>query len=131
MPTALIEVRRRYSDEEEVAVIDAVHGALVAAFRIPPKDKHVRLVVHEPHRFACPPGLSQPEYCTIVSIDCFAGRSGQAKRHLYTEIVDRLTALGIPRDHITITLRESGPENWGIRGGVAASDVDLGFDLHV
>lgn len=131
MPTALIEVRRRYSEAEEVAIIDAVHGALVAAFLIPPKDKHVRLIAHEPHRFACPPGLAEPEFCTIVSVDCFAGRSGQAKRNLYAEIVDRLAALGIPRNHVTITLREISPENWGIRGGKAASDVDLGFNVHV
>ncbi|SDD36061.1 tautomerase family protein [Rhodococcus tukisamuensis] len=131
MPTALIEVRRRYSEADEIAIIDAVHGALVAAFLIPPQDKHVRLIAHEPHRFACPPHLAEPEFCTIVSIDCFAGRSGQAKRNLYAEIVDRLAALDIPRDHITITLREIEPENWGIRGGQAACDVDLGFNVHV
>ncbi len=64
-------------------------------------------------------------------IDCFAGRSVQAKRNLYTEIVDRLAALGIPRDHVLINLNEIQAENWGIRGGQAACDVDLGFDVHV
>lgn len=131
MPHALIEVRRRWSDEQEVAIIDAVHGALVAAFRIPPNDKHVRLVVHQPHRFAVPPKLTRPEFLTLVSIDCFAGRSTQAKRDLYAQIVDRLAALGIPKDHVSITLRESPAQNWGIRGGQAACDVDLGFDVNV
>jgi hypothetical protein len=83
MPWALIEVRRRWSREEETAIIDAVHGALVAAFRIPVKDRHVRLQVHEPHRFAHPPTLAEPEYATLVSVDCFAGRSVEAKRRLY------------------------------------------------
>ncbi|WP_406055144.1 tautomerase family protein [Kribbella sp. NBC_00889] len=131
MPTALVEVRRRYSEAEEVALMDAVHGALVAAFRIPPEDKNVRLIAHEPHRFACSPNRAQPEFFTLVTIDCFAGRSVQAKRNLYAEIVDRLAPFGIPQDHVLITLRESGAENWGIRGGQAASDVDLGFDVHV
>ena len=131
MPGAVVEVRRSYSPDEEVAIIDAVHGALVQAFKIPPGDKHVRLIVHEPHRFACPPHLARPDRATMVSIDCFAGRSLGAKRTLYAEIVDRLEALGIPRDHVTVTLRETTPENWGIRGGHAASDVDLGFDLNV
>ena len=131
MPTALIEVRRHYSTTEESAVIDAVHGALVAAFRIPQEDRTVRLVAYEPHRFACSPRLSTPEFFTLVSIDCFAGRSVQAKRALYLEIVDRLAALGIPRDHVTVTLRESPAENWGIRGGRAACDVELGFDVNV
>ena len=75
MPWALIEVRRQWSREEETALIDAVHAALVAAFRIPAKDKHVRLQVHEPHRFAHPPTLAEPEYATLVSVDCFASRS--------------------------------------------------------
>ena len=48
MPWALIEVRRQWSREEETAIIDAVHAAMVAAFRIPVQDKHVRLQVHEP-----------------------------------------------------------------------------------
>jgi phenylpyruvate tautomerase PptA (4-oxalocrotonate tautomerase family) len=131
VPHALIEVRRRYTAAEEVAIIDAVHAALVAGFRIPPQDKHLRLVVHEPHRFAVPPTLSDPESYTLVTIDCFTGRSLGAKRHLYAEIVERLAVLGIPRDHVSISLRESELENWGIRGGQAACDVDLGFDVRV
>ena len=131
MPHALIEVRRRYSEAEEMAVIDAIHAALVAGFLIPPEDKHVRLVAHKPNRFAVPPTLTHPELFTLVSIDCFAGRSLEAKRNLYTEIVNRLATLGIPRDHVSITLRESEAENWGIRGGQAACDIDLGFNVHV
>lgn len=131
MPTALVEVRRQYSESEEVAIIDAVHHALVSAFLIPPQDKSVRLMVHEPHRFACSPSRTKPEFSTLVSIDCFAGRSVQAKRNLYGEIVDRLAKLGIPRDHVTITLREIPTENWGIEGGQAACDIDLGFNVNV
>ena len=131
MPWALIEVRREWPREQETAIIDAVHGALVTAFQIPPKDKHVRLQVHEPHRFAHPPTLTRPEYATLVSVDCFAGRSVEAKRRLYSEIVHRLEPLGIPRDHVSIKLRESPTENWGISGGQAACDVDLGFNVNV
>lgn len=43
----------------------------------------------------------------------------------------RLEALGVPRDHVTVTLHESPTENWGIRGGQAACDVDLGFVVDV
>ena len=131
MPSAQIEVRRSYSAHEETALIEAIQGALVAVFRIPIQDKDVRLVAHEPHLFACSPRLTKPDVFTLVSIDCFAGRSVQAKRTLYAEIVDRLSGLGIPKGHVTITLRESPAENWGIRGGQAARDVDLGFDVNV
>ena len=131
MPAALIEVRRQYSVDEEIAIIDAVHGALVAAFRIPPEDRNVRLIVHEPHLFACSPDLTHPEYRTIVTIDCFAGRSLDAKRKLYAAIVERLGALGIPGDHVSTIVHEIDRHNWGLGGGHAASDVDLGFTVNV
>jgi phenylpyruvate tautomerase PptA (4-oxalocrotonate tautomerase family) len=131
MPSVLIEVCRPYSPAGEVALMDAVHGALVAAFRIPPEDKHVRLVVHEPHRMAGSPRLTDPSAATLVTVDCFAGRSTEAKRRLYAEIVERLAACGVPPDHVLITLRESPTENWGVRGGQAACDVDLGFTIEV
>jgi phenylpyruvate tautomerase PptA (4-oxalocrotonate tautomerase family) len=131
MPHAQVEVRRQWSVPEEIAVIDAVHESLVVAFKIPPNDKHIRLVVHEPHRFAHPPSLAKPEYLTLVHIDCFEGRSVDAKRALYREIVTRLESLGIPADHVSITVRDIPTSNWGIRGGQAACDVDLGFDVGV
>jgi len=131
MPYVLIETRREYSEAEEVALIDAVHGALRQAFRIPPEDRHVRLITHLPHRFAVPPAITQPDRFTLVSIDAFAGRSLEAKRELYREIVEGLEPLGIPRDHVSILLREMPRANWGIRGGIAACDVELGFDVNV
>ncbi|EWT01053.1 hypothetical protein N865_11565 [Intrasporangium oryzae NRRL B-24470] len=131
MPSSLVEVRRSYTVAEEIALIDAVHDSLVAAFKIPPEDKHVRLVSYEPHRFTHSPGRSQPDRVTRVTVDCFRGRSVEAKRNLYREIVERLEGLGIPRDHVSILLRESDTENWGISGGQAACDIDLGFDVNV
>lgn len=131
MPSVLIEVRTTRPVDAEVALMDAVHAALVEAFRIPARDRHVRLIVHEPHRFACPPDRAQPQLYTHISIDAFAGRSVDAKRALYKAIVRRLSELGIPPDHVKILLRESPAENWGIRGGQAACDVDLGFKVDV
>lgn len=131
MPSTQVEVRRTYAPETEAAILDAVHESLVAAFAIPVEDKHVRLVVHEPHRFAVPPTLSSPEAYTLVVVDCFAGRSVDAKRALYREVSQRLGVLGIPADHITVIVRDIETTNWGIRGGQAACDVDLGFDVNV
>ena len=131
MPSVLIEVRKRYPQEEEVALMEAVHDALREAFRILSHDKNVRLIVHEPHRFACPPDREKPELYTHISIDAFAGRSLNAKRNLYMSIVKNLEPFGIPKNHIKILLREIPKENWGIRGGQAGCDVELGFNLDV
>lgn len=131
MPHVVIEVRREYSQAEEIALMDAVQEALVRAFRIPENDRHVRLLVHEPHRFAVPPDKSEPDRFTQISVDAFEGRSIETKRALYREIVESLEPLGVPRDHVSIVVRDVPQTNWGIRGGQAASDVELGFDVNV
>lgn len=131
MPSVLIEIRRSISPEEESHLMEAVHAALRAAFKILPGDRNVRLIAHEPHRFECPPDRTQPQLYTHISIDAFAGRSLDAKRALYRGIVENLEALGVPRDHVKILLRELPRENWGIRGGRAGCDVDLGFKVDV
>ncbi len=131
MPTVLIEVRRPYTREQEMGLMDAVHAALRDAFKIKPGDRDIRLIVHEPHRFACPPACEKPEAFTLIGIDAFAGRSLDAKRNLYRAIVANLEPFGIPKSHVKIVLREQPRENWGIRGGLAACDVDLGFKVDV
>ncbi len=131
MPSVLIEVRREYTTEEEQGIMEAVHVALREAFKILQGDRNVRFLVHKPHRFACPPDREKPEYYTHISIDCFAGRSVDAKRALYKTIVANLEPFGIPKNHVKIMLREISAENWGIRGGQAACDVELGFKVDV
>lgn len=131
MPSTLIEIRRNYSADEEVAIIEAVQASLVAAFRIPPGDRHVRLHVNLPHRMATSPDLDDPDRYTLVTVDCFEGRSDDAKRALFEQIVTRFETLGIPRDHVTIIVRDLPATNWGIRGGRAAADIDLGFKVDV
>ena len=131
MPAILIEVRKDYSETEGNQLIDAVHTAMVTAFQIPPEDKPVRLLVHPPHRFAVSPTKTQPELYTMISIDAFAGRSIDAKRKLFSEIAGNLFALGIPKDHILIVVRDSMKESWGVQGGQSGYDVNLGFKVEV
>ncbi len=131
MPSVLIEIRQQYPIEIEQGIMEAVHAALREAFKILPGDRNVRLLVHEPHRFASPPDRVQSAFYTHISIDCFAGRSLEAKRALYRAIVANLAPFGIPANHVKIMLREISAENWGIRGGQAACDIDLGFEVNV
>ncbi len=130
MPVALIEVRRDYGAVEAQALIDALHAAMVCALEIPEDDRIVRLLVHAPAFFACPPGKAHPERFTLIGVDLFAGRSPAAKRRLYAAIFENLAPLGIPADHIVVRLNEIPRENWGLRGQ-PASEVDLGFKVEV
>ncbi len=123
MPLAKVEVRKSRSPEEIQAVIDAIYWAQRVALKVPETDRQVRYIEHRPEHFAVPPGKS--ELYTVVEISLFPGRSVDAKRTLYREIVERLAPLGIPADEVFIVLHEPPLENWGM-GGKAACDIDLG-----
>ena len=41
------------------------------------------------------------------------------------------TAVGVPATDIKIALIESPAENWGLRGGIPVSEIDLGFKIDV
>ena len=129
VPNAKIEIRKQYPRDQEEGLIDAVHAAMVEGLKIPESDKTVRLVVHQPHLFPAPPG--RDDRYTLIDIDLISGRSLDAKKALYRAIVDNLEPFGIPGDHIKVLLRESPLENWGVRGGVPASEVDLGYEVNV
>ena len=128
MPATTIEVRRRYTPDQEVGIINAVHAALVESLKIPESDKTIRLIAHEPHRFTADP--RRDDRFILISVDLFAGRSLQAKKQLYASIVRNLAAFNIPADHVKVLLREIATENWGIRG-VPASEIELGFEINV
>lgn len=129
MPLAKIEVRKTRSPSEIAAMIEAVYLAQREALKVPENDRQIRYIEHKPEHFAVPPGVSV-NY-TLVEIIIFPGRSIQAKRNLYHEIVNRFTALGIPPMETFIVLNELPLENWGLRGGIPASELDLGFKLEV
>ena len=66
-----------------------------------------------------------------IEISMFIGRSLQAKKELYRGIVSNLGNLGVLASDVFIVLHEIPLENWGIRGGIPASEVDLGFKVGV
>jgi len=127
MPSTLISVRKRWPLDKRRAIIDAVHQALVDGLLIPQADRTLRLQEFEPEDFTVARGKS--ENFTLIEIDIFAGRSLNAKRRLYKCVVENLAALGIRAKDVKVVLREIPRENWGISGGVPATDVDLGFKI--
>ena len=129
MPIARIEVRKSWPAEKQQFLIQALHAAMLEALKIPERDKQIRFVEHRPEHFAVPPEAT--ENYILVELSMFPGRSLEAKRNLYQGIVKRFGEIGIEPKDIFIVLNEISRENWGIRGGVPASEVDLGFKIDV
>jgi phenylpyruvate tautomerase PptA (4-oxalocrotonate tautomerase family) len=129
MPIAKIEVCRSRPPEEVARLIEAVYQAQREALKVPEDDRQIRYVEHKPEHFPVPPGKTS-NY-TFIEFLLFPGRSLEAKRALYASIVRRFGDLGIAGNDILIVLQEPPLQNWGIRGGQPASEVDLGFLLDV
>lgn len=133
MPLTTIHIRTTYSQAHEISLIEAVQKALLETLQLPADDRNVMLQVHAPHRMITSSALARPEQRTVVEIAMFPGRNLEVKRHLYQAIVAELEACAaaIPRDHVLISLREEPFEHWGICGGQAACDVELGFSTQI
>ena len=61
----------------------------------------------------------------------FVGRTIELKRTLYRALVENLEPFGVPEGDVKIILIEVDPSNVGMRGGRAASDVELGYEIAI
>jgi len=129
MPITRIEGRRSRTQAEIQGLIEAVYVAQREALQVPEWDRQIRYVEHAAENFHVVPGRT--ENYLLVEVSLFAGRSLEAKRALYRRIVERFARLGVDAQDVTIVLHEIPAENWGIRGGMPASEVDLGFKVDV
>ena len=129
MPLVTVTMIKGKSKEFRKSILDVVHSSLVKAFKIPDHDRNQRIIEIDPDNYEFPAGKSV-NYMTI-EMTVFPGRSIEAKRTLYKKMVTGLKALGIPSDDILIVLKEPPLQNWGIRGGYPAHEVDIGFKLDV
>lgn len=130
MPLVKIEIRKGKSSEYKKALLDGVHRALVQTIKILDHDRTQRLYELDADNFEASP--NKTDNITVIEIVMFKGRSIEAKKQLYKTIVSNLAENpGIKGDDIIIVLHEPSLENWGIRGGKPANEVDLGFKIDV
>lgn len=130
MPLVKVEILKGKNTEYKKNIMDGIHSALVEAFKIPNYDRNQRLYELEPENFEF--SNTKTEQYTLIELTVFKGRSFEAKKCLYSAIVRNLgQAPGISGEDILIVINEPPKENWGVRGGRPASEVDLGFKIEV
>jgi phenylpyruvate tautomerase PptA (4-oxalocrotonate tautomerase family) len=127
MPDVLVEVRGDWLKGRQADFLDAIEDGIVAALRTPKDDKILRLIQHSRENFSIPRWAS--EQFTHIEITMFKGRSLDVKRALYRAIVNNLEPFGVPPNDVKIILSEVSPSDVGMRGGRAASDLDLGYEI--
>ena len=128
MPSTRIETRSGWLGAQKRDFIEAVQAALVAGILIPEGDRCVRLAEYDEDTFIV--GADKGAHYTVVEISLFTGRSIDAKRRLYAELVARVAPFGLAPHDLKVILHEVPRENWGLRG-LPASEIDLGFKVDV
>lgn len=121
MPVTLISIRQPRPPAERAALIEAVQSALVSSLQVPAADRYVRLQVFEAGDFVVPEGMS--DQATLIEVSLYPGRSLDAKRAFYRNVVAALGELGIAPAEVRVVLNEVPRENWGLRGGQAGCDL--------
>lgn len=130
MPLVKVEILKGKTQEYKRAILDGVHAALVEAFKILDHDRIQRLYELEKDDFEISP--TKTDNFTLIELTVFKGRSYEAKKNLYAAIVRNLAkSPGIDGKDIFIVINEPPLENWGVQGGIPASEADLGFKIDV
>ena len=128
MPLVKVEILAGKSVEYKKKLLDSIHNALVESFKIPDYDRMQRLYELDPSNLETVSGRT--DKFTLIELTVFKGRSIEAKRRLYSTIVKNLKeSLNIDGSDVLIVINEQPLENWGVRGGKAAIDIDLGFKI--
>lgn len=127
MPLVKVELAKR-NDKQVIAQIrDLVMDAVVEVLQLPADDRNIRVIEYEPEYFQM-----KPPYEMLIEVSMFSGRTKETKKKLFQTIVNNLSAKGlIAKEKVFILLNEQPMENWGVKGGIPADEIKLGFKVNV
>jgi phenylpyruvate tautomerase PptA (4-oxalocrotonate tautomerase family) len=127
MPLVKIELQKGNSKEFLVSFMNTTMDCIQTVLKLPANDRNIRLSEFDSHLFTM-----KPPYKYIIEISLFSGRTIDTKRTLYSFLSETLVnKLEINKNELFMLLNEQPKDNWGIRGGVPASDIALGFKVEV
>ncbi|WP_263142182.1 tautomerase family protein [Pseudomonas sp. RIT-PI-AD] len=129
MPIVRIEESGPREPEQKRAIVETVYAALKEVFGVSDEELQARYQSFAAEDFRAP---GDREHYLHVHITLFQGRTLPTKRRLYRVLSERLSRqLGVPTTAILVLLDEHPAENWGMRGGIAACDIDFGYSVQV
>ncbi|MCB2225101.1 MAG: tautomerase family protein [Desulfarculaceae bacterium] len=125
MPVAVVHLSESLPLEGRAALADELRHAVVESLGVPPQfGKVIVYAAPQAQRSVHPerdPGF------VLVELHLFSGRTREVKARLVAAldaVVRRHT--GLSPENVFVHLIESPKENWGLRGGRPADEVDLG-----
>ena len=129
MPHAAIHKLRNAGPASRPDILAAVNAAFIQALKVPVDPHPVRLSEYDRDAFLIPKDAG--DGFMLIEATIFPGRSLATKQALYDAILDNLAGLGVERRDVRIVLVETPLENWALRGGTPASELDLGFEVAI
>jgi hypothetical protein len=121
MPLVTLTVRKPKSAEFKHAILDAVHGALVAS-GVPVADQFQRVLELDAEDFRFDVGYpdlatSRTDDFALIEIQWSVGRSVKVKKKLLADLMAALTQSGFDAENVMICFKETAWENWSFGGG--------------
>ncbi len=129
MPHAVVHRLNAARLIDRRAIIEAVNRAFIDALKVPEDTHPVRLCEYDADAFLVPAQSSAA--FTLIEATIYPGRTIKTKRKLYQCMISELGKTGIAAQDIRVVLYEVHRENWGLRGGLPASEIDLGFEVEI
>jgi 4-oxalocrotonate tautomerase family enzyme len=127
MPQIKIELAKGNKKEFLTVLINSTMSCVQEILKLPENDRNIRLIEYENGLF-----FTKPPYRILIEISMFVGRTKETKKKLFQSIVASLSdKLGLKKEEIFILINEQPKENWGIRGGIPANEIDLGFKVEI
>ena len=124
----VVKITTNFKFKEPSTFIDAFHQLMQQIFKIKTYDRLI-ILDEKPNQFYQP--LDTQGNYVLVEIELFNGRTLDTKRKLYQSLVEMMLQFDVPKENVRIALIEIPKENWGVRGGQAACDVDLGYKIDI
>lgn len=118
---------RRVWGQRRAEVSDALHAALVGAWKIPEDKRFHRFLLLDDGDLVAP----RSDDYLLIEIVAFTGRTREAKRELIRRVYDDVApALRVATDDVELVVIESPAESWGIRGR-SGDELSLSYKVDV
>ncbi len=127
MPLVEINISKGNDKGFLLQLMNETMKCIQETLQLPEDDSNIRLSEYDADLFQ----MKAP-YKILIQISMFSGRTIKTKKKLYELLVDNLNKkLQISPKEVFILINEQPRENWGVRGGTAASNIQLDYNVEV
>ncbi|WP_078324223.1 tautomerase family protein [Mycobacteroides salmoniphilum] len=122
MPLVRIDVTSDRTREQQRAIADAVHEALVEVLKIPVRDRFQIITGHDSADIIAEDaglGFRRSAQVVIVHIFTQAGRTTETKQKVFSALAAKLAAVDVAGPDLFVAISENGPQDWSFGFGQA------------